>query len=210
MGSADQPALTRTRQVYDAVASRYDQLIAPVERLLVGDGRRWGAGQARGQVLEIGTGTGRTLTELPADPAAVGVDISLGMLHQAGSRARDAGAVLLAADAARLPLTDASMDTVISTLTLCAMPDPAATLTETRRVLRPDGRLILLEHSTAGSPVLAALQRALERWTIPRYGEHLTREPAALAVAAGFTLEHTSSHRGGLVRRVIARPCTSE
>lgn len=196
--------LRRTRRTYDAFAGRYDAVIAPVERLLVGASREWAAALARGRVLEIGTGTGRTLSAVRCDDVAIGVDVSVGMLRQAAGRARRVGAALVAADAARLPLGDASVDTVVSTLTMCAMPDPADTLREVRRVLRPGGRLVMVEHATAGSPVVAAAQRLLERWTIPRFGEHLTREPEALVRAAGFVVEHASRHRGGLVRRVVA------
>ncbi len=206
MSALHDPELRRVQQVYNRVAARYDRFIAPIERLLVGDGREWAISQSGGQVLEIGTGTGRTLAGLPGTPRPIGLDISSSMLGQAARRIRPRAAVLIVADAANLPIADASIDTVISTLTMCAMPNPAAILVEARRVLRPDGVLVLLEHSTADNAVIASGHRLLEKWTGPHYGEHLTRETEAMVSAAGFTLQEVSRRRGGLIRRVVARP----
>ncbi|MBR7830746.1 class I SAM-dependent methyltransferase [Actinospica sp. MGRD01-02] len=201
----------RRAELYDRLAPCYDVLIAPFEKLLLADARLWAARIARGRTLEIGTGTGRTLAELrhalgAQAPAPVGVDVSLGMLTRAAARTRALRATVIAADAARLPLAAATIDTAVSTLTLCAMPEPLAVLTEVRRVLRPDGQLVLIEHSTSSWRAIAALQRLLEHWTAPRFGEHLTREPEVLAAQAGFTIVHSEARLGGIVRRVIARP----
>lgn len=198
--------LRRVQNVYNRVAARYDLLIAPIERLITGDGREWAIAQARGQVLEIGTGTGRTLAGLPAMPPPIGLDVSFAMLGEAARRTSASGAVLIAADAAHLPLADGSVDIVISTLTLCAMPNPAATLAEARRVLRASGALVLLEHSTSDNSLVAAGQRLLEKWTAPHYGEHLTRDIESMVSQAGFTLDQVTRRRGGLIRRVLASP----
>lgn len=201
----------RHAELYDRLAPYYDRLIAPFEKLLLVDARPWAARIAHGRTLEIGTGTGRTLAELrhalgAQAPAPVGADVSLGMLARAAARGSGQPITLIAADAAHLPFAAATIDTAVSTLTLCTMPDPLAALTEVRRVLRPDGQLVLIEHSTSSWRVIAALQRLLERWTAPRFGEHLTRRPEALAAQAGFAIIHAEARLGGIVRRVIARP----
>jgi ubiquinone/menaquinone biosynthesis C-methylase UbiE len=201
----------RRAELYDRLAPFYDWLIAPFEKLLLGGARSWAARMARGRTLEIGTGTGRTLVGLGQvlgvdGPAPVGLDVSVGMLARAAALTRSQRTTLIAADAARLPFADASIDTAVSTLTLCAMPDPLAVLVEVRRVLRTDGQVVLIEHSTSSWRAIAALQRLLERWTAPRFGEHLTRQPEALAAQAGFTIVHAETRLGGVLRRVIARP----
>ncbi len=74
--------------IYEAMAPRYDRVIAVAERLLFGDGRRWACAQASGQVLEVAVGTGRNLACYPPDVQLTGVELSPGMLTQAQARPR--------------------------------------------------------------------------------------------------------------------------
>lgn len=77
----------RVRSLYDAMAPRYDRVIAVAERLLFGDGRRWACSQATGRVLEVAIGTGRNLPFYPPDVQVSGIDLSPGMLREARTRA---------------------------------------------------------------------------------------------------------------------------
>ncbi len=73
----------RVRGIYDAMAPRYDRMIAVAERLLFRDGRQWPCAQATGRVLEVAVGTGRNLACYPADVDLTGVELSPSMLAQA-------------------------------------------------------------------------------------------------------------------------------
>jgi ubiquinone/menaquinone biosynthesis C-methylase UbiE len=110
----------RVRGIYDRHAGRYDRLIAVAERLLLADGRRWAARQARGSVLEVAVGTGRNLPHYPTGTAVTAVDVSEGMLARARQRAAAAQlrVDLRVGDAQRLPVADGSVDTVVATLAL--------------------------------------------------------------------------------------------
>ena len=93
------------------------------------------------------------------------------------------------APAERLPLADASVDTVVSTLVLCTVPDPERTLGEIARVLRPGGQLLFLEHVRASSRFLAACQDYLFRpWRGFAGGCYCNRPTADLMRASGFTV----------------------
>ncbi len=138
----------RVRGIYEAMAPRYDRVTAVAERLLFGDGRRWACAQASGQVLEAAVGTGRNLACYPADVQLTGVELSPGMLAQAQARAETLHrrVDLRLGDAQHLTFPDATFDTVLATLTLCSIPDDHAAVREMARVLRPGGRLVLLDH----------------------------------------------------------------
>jgi ubiquinone/menaquinone biosynthesis C-methylase UbiE len=104
---------------------------------------------ARGLVLEVGVGSGVTLPLYgPAVTRVVAIDPSPELLRLASKRTADAvvPVSLLRASAEDLPLADAVFDTIVMTWTLCSIPNPIAALTEMRRVLRPGGRLIFVEH----------------------------------------------------------------
>lgn len=197
----------QVRRFYDELAPRYDRVIHLAEWALFKDGRRWAAAQARGETLEIGIGTGRNLPYYPAEVRLTGIDVSRAMLELARERARQLNrpVELHVGDAQALDFPAASFDTVVSTLSLCTIPDPAQAVREATRVLRPSGRLILLEHVRSPLLPVRLLQRLLEPMAVRLEHEHLLREPLKYVEAAGLVVEQLERSRLGLVERLVAR-----
>lgn len=197
----------RVRRIWERLAPRYDEKVRLPERLLFAGGREWVCSRARGDVLEISVGTGRNLPLYPPDVRITGVDISASMLELARARAAEIGrdADLRVGDAQALELPDASFDTVVCTLALCSIPDARAAVGEMRRVLRPGGRLLLLEHVRSPRQVVRTIQRVLEPITVWLEGDHLVREPVELLLAEGFEIEEIERSKLGIVERVSAR-----
>jgi ubiquinone/menaquinone biosynthesis C-methylase UbiE len=195
----------RLRRTYDEFAPRYDRVIGWSERLFLRGGRAWVAARVKGETLEIGVGTGRNLPHYPPAARLSGVDISREMLKRARRRARELGrpAEFVQADAQRLPFPDRRFDTVVSTLSLCTIPDERAALAEAARVLRPGGRLILLEHVRSGNPIIRWSQRALEPIFLRLCCDHLLREPLDELPAGGFALQELERRKGGIVERAV-------
>jgi ubiquinone/menaquinone biosynthesis C-methylase UbiE len=197
----------RVRRIWDRLAPRYDKVVRVPERLLFAGGREWVCGRARGEVLEISIGTGRNLPLYASDVRLTGIDISTRMLEIARTRAAQLGldVVLSVGDAQALELHDESFDTVVCTLALCSIPDARAAVAEMRRVLRPGGRALLLEHVRSPRPVVQMIQRALEPLTLWLEGDHLVREPLELLEAEGFEIDEVERSKLGIVERVSAR-----
>jgi ubiquinone/menaquinone biosynthesis C-methylase UbiE len=147
--------------------------------------------RARGEVLEIGIGSGHNLPFYTREVRrVVGVDPSLELQCMARAKV-DPGRLpveFLAKSADQpLPLPAAAFDTVVSTWTMCSIPDASRALQEMRRVLRPDGRLIFIEHGRAPDPKVVAWQDRLSPyWPRLTGGCRLNRKIDELIEAAGF------------------------
>jgi ubiquinone/menaquinone biosynthesis C-methylase UbiE len=148
---------------------------------------------ARGMVLEIGVGSGLNLPlYCPAVTRVVGLDPSSELLRVASRRAADAvvPVLLLRASAEHLPLADAVFDTIVMTWTLCSIPNPIAALMEMRRVLRPGGRLLFVEHGLSPEIRIARWQHWLTPyWKHISGGCHLDRKMDDLIRMAGFEID---------------------
>lgn len=128
------------------------------------DRRRPALAAVHGEVLEIGIGTGLNLDHYPSQVRRItGLDPNPGMLRHLESRRKKSRVDVAAycAGAERMPFADRSFDTVVSTHTLFSLPDRAAALAEVRRVLRPGGRFVFLEHGLSPDPRVARWQRRL-------------------------------------------------
>ena len=150
-------------------------------------------GQASGQVLEIGFGSGATLPFY--DPAKVKtltvVEPSEGMNRRAAARLAASPVPVTSVPGAgeHLPFADASFDTVVTCLTLCSVADVPQVLAEIRRVLRPGGRFLFLEHVLSDDAGRQVWQRRLTPLQkVVGVGCHLDRDSAAMVRAAGFDL----------------------
>jgi ubiquinone/menaquinone biosynthesis C-methylase UbiE len=205
----DQRALetARVRVAYERLAPRYDRMIAVFERLLFAGGREWACARARGRVLEIAAGTGRNLAHYPPDVQVVGTDLSPRMLHLAKQRRRALGrsAELIVTDAQDLPFPDTSFDTVVCTLGLCSIPDERRAVAEAWRVLRPGGRLLLLEHVRSPLRAVRIGQELVEPLFLWCQRDHLLREPLDAVTCSGFELEQLERSKLGIVERLAAR-----
>lgn len=204
MGREDPTA--KQRRVWDKAAAGYDKQIGFFERHLFGGGRDWLGERARGRVLEVAIGTGRSLPFYRADVQVTGVELSPAMLENARALAIQLGREvdLREGDAAALPFGDESFDTVVCALALCTIPDPSRALAEMRRVLVPGGRLLLLDHIGSTWPPVYAAQWLVERLTIPLAGEHFTRRQRRAVVASGFELVEAERLKAGMVERIHA------
>lgn len=197
----------RVRGTYDRLAPRFDRKMGFWEKVLFGGGRDWVCAQAKGDVLEIAVGTGRNFRFYPPDVRLTGIELSPTMLDLAGRRADELARTvdLCEADAEALPFDDASFDTVVCTLSLCSIPDDRKAVGEVKRVLRPGGSFLLLEHVRSANPVVRAGQRLLEPINARFEGDHLLREPVEHLRAQGFEIERLERSKAGIVERVRAR-----
>lgn len=172
--------------------------------------------RATGVVLEIGVGSGLNIPIYGSGVRKLyALDPSAELLRMARPRAERATfpVELLEHPAEAIPLGDASVDTVVTTWTLCTIPDALAALREMRRVLRPDGRLIFIEHGRATDPgVLRWQDRLTPLWRMITGGCHLNRPIDELLAQGGFQV--TDMERGygagprigAYLYRGIARP----
>jgi SAM-dependent methyltransferase len=163
LGTSTAP--TRPRGIWSPfVAAIYDPFLALGEHRGMRERRRRLLRQARGTVLEIGAGTGLNLAHYPGElDELILSEPDDAMARRLESRLRRSSVrgSVLRARAEALPLATGSIDTVVSTMVLCTVPDPEAALDEIRRVLRPDGRLLFCEHVRSDSKRLSRWQERL-------------------------------------------------
>jgi ubiquinone/menaquinone biosynthesis C-methylase UbiE len=203
---ASEEVTERLRSLWEQYAPRYDRDTGFYDLFLLGDSRTWACSQASGQVVEVAIGTGRNLPFYPRRIQLTGIDFSPAMLDLARDRAAELGidVTLLEADAQHLPFADDRFDTVVCTLALSSIPDPAAAINEMYRVLHPGGQLLVVGHVASPYRVVRAGQRRLERLSIRLAGDHQTRQPYPDIVAAGFTVDRRERLRAGVIERVRA------
>ena len=148
------------------------------------------AGAAEGRVLEVGMGSRLNLPYYSDRVTGI-----IGLEPHAGLRAMVGGRVsMIAGSAEAIPLRTGCVDTVVMTWTLCSIPDARTALCEMRRVLKPGGRLLFVEHGLAPE---AGVQRTQHRWT-PLWGKftggcHLDRPIDALIRDAGFEIDELNT-----------------
>lgn len=197
----------RVRRHYEKTASQYDKKVGFSEKVLFGDGRSWVCSQARGEVLEIAVGTGLNFRHYPEDVKLTGIDLSPTMLEIARQRAEGLGrdVDLEVGDAQALDFPDERFDTVVCTLSLCTIPDDRKAVAEAKRVLRPGGRLLLLEHVRSPIPAVRAVQRLLDPLLVWLEADHQLREPLDHLNEEGFEIDWLERSRLGIVERVSAR-----
>jgi ubiquinone/menaquinone biosynthesis C-methylase UbiE len=187
----------------DQIPWLYDGLCAVLERTGLGAWRRWLAQGARGRTLDVGCGTGRGLPLYRPDVRAIGLDPTWDSLGRA--RRRAPGVALVQGSAEALPFRDGAFDTVVASLVFCSVAEPARGLAEVKRVLRPDGRLRMLEHVRSRRSWKAAFQdRVQPLWTWGSGGCHPNRDTERAVEAAGFVIEAESRAEMADMRRFSA------
>jgi ubiquinone/menaquinone biosynthesis C-methylase UbiE len=147
---------------------------------------------ATGRVLEVGVGSGLNLPYYSADvQQVIGLEPSPKLLNMARHVGRRSFPVdLIEGSAEKIPLETATVDTVVTTWTLCTIPDVDRALLEMRRALKPSGRLLFVEHGRAPDPNVVWWQDWLTpMWKRVGGGCHLNRAIASLIEGAGFRLE---------------------
>lgn len=154
-------------------------------------------GAARGRVLEVGIGSGVNLPFYgTAATQIVGIDPSPGLLTRAHARMADAptAVILVEGSAEDMPLESHSFDTVLTTWTACSIADPGAALAEMRRVLKPGGELLFVEHGRAPEKIIQRWQdRLTPLWRTVSGGCHLNRKIDDLLEEGGFEIRRMNS-----------------
>ena len=173
-------------------SAMYDSFMAKTEKAGLEDLRVGLLSAARGQVLEIGGGTGANLALYgPAVESLTFTEPEGPMVKRLQKRVREQTrpATALRAPAEDLPFEDNSVDTVVSTVVLCTVDDQPRALREIRRVLRPDGQLLFLEHVLSTDPKVVRLQNRMNRINrVVAHGCNCNRPTLTTLEAAGFSI----------------------
>jgi SAM-dependent methyltransferase len=186
----------------------YDMVMYPLEKIWVGQVRRILLNEVRGVTLEIGSGSGANF------PFYGSVERLIALEHDAGMIARSKllaqkkypFPLIIQADAQSLPFASCTFDTVIATLVFCTIPDPVLALCEARRVLKPDGQILLFEHVRLEGGISSRIQDGLTPvWKHLAGGCHLNRDTLSMIRQAGFQVQSVSAFWGGLFVLVKAK-----
>lgn len=189
---------------YDKMSRSYD---AVIDRLVPGAWRQRIVDFAYGSVLEVGVGTGLNLSYYSTDCQEImGVDLSCEMLRRASEKKSlcKAPVHLKMMDIQNMSLESERFDCVLASFVFCNVPDPEQALLECHRVLKPGGRLILLEHMSSDKIILKHLMNWLDPLTMMLLGDHINRKTLSLVDTAGFRTEIVKNLLVDIVRLIVA------
>ena len=193
-------------------ARLYDPFLWFAEKTGFSRWRKRIVGQVSGSVLELGAGTGLNLDHYPAGLerlVLVEPDVHKARILAGKADAKGIDAEIVRAPGEMLPFEDDSFDTVVETLVLCTVADPEATAAEIRRVLKPGGQFLFMEHVRSEKPRLGRLQDRLERpWMKLADGCHCNRRTVPMLEANGFDVDVTAA-QDKFPMPPVARPIVS-
>ena len=206
-GALDARTTATIQGRYNRQARFFDLTEALMERLLM---RRWRRRQwsmvSGPRVLEVGVGTGKNFPHYPSDVQVAAVDFSPKMLARAVGKARKKSVPVSLGlmDAQSLAVPEACFDRVVSSFVFCSVPDPVLGLREVRRVLRPGGRAILLEHMRSRNRVLGWLMDRLNGLCVRMSGANISRDTVANVERAGLRVVSVQHLLGDVVKLIEA------
>ena len=204
----NQPS-NRTRRRYDRLAFAYDVLEAPLERLRFAGWRKRLRNRIAGPAaLEVGVGTGKNFPYYPSGVQVVGIDLSPHMLMRARRKTSklDLNVDLREMDVQSLDIPDHCFDTVFATFVFCSVPDPVAGLRELRRICKPSGRLLLMEHMRPENIVLGLIFDVLNPMVVRMMGANINRRTMDNIRSAGWTVRIEENLSSDIVRWIEAVP----
>jgi len=200
-----EPFTAPPRAVYDRLAAHYERALGPVERRWLGRLRAEALAElpAEARLLEVGAGTGMNFAHYPRGARGVASEVSREMLLIAREKPlRPHGVRLFQSRAERLPFGDDTFDAGLATLVFCSVSSPAEAFAELRRVVRPGGPVVLLEHVRPAGLFGYAFD-ALSLVTVPLFEDHFNRRTAEEAARAGLVLRRVENRLGGVMQIIV-------
>ncbi len=201
----EQPNTAGNRAIYDRVARHYDAAMRPLERWFLTRLRErvFDSLPRQGRILELGAGTGRNFDFYPNGIAGIATDPSAEMLSIA--RQKSIGSVRLVQSCAEnLPFEKHSFDAALATLVFCSVESPAQAFAELRRVVKPGGTVVLLEHVRPGG-LLGPVFDLLSLVTTSLFADRFNRRTAEAAQAAGLEVTTNEKRMLGIINLIVCR-----
>ncbi|WLR51754.1 methyltransferase domain-containing protein [Bacillus tianshenii] len=191
---------------YDRVSPIYDLM----DRMIKHQWRRELLNNIEGNVLEVGIGTGANLAYYPEDITLTGIDFSSGMLKRARQKADTMKLpfqiTLLEMDAQQMNFAENSFDYVVATCVFCSVPDPIAGLKEIKRVCKPNGKVLLLEHMRSENEAVGKVMDVLNPLAVKLWGANINRKTLQNIERGGLEIERNEELYRSIVRRLTLHP----
>ncbi|MBU5314599.1 class I SAM-dependent methyltransferase [Tissierella carlieri] len=195
----------RIRKRYDRVSKIYDIFEQPMETMSLKKWRLEVTKKLRGKVLEVGVGTGKNIPYYPDDIDITAIDFSNKMLEKAREKTRKLNkkVELIQMDVQNIDFPDNTFDMVFTTCVFCSVPDPIKGLLEIKRVCKPNGTIIMIEHVRSEKNVLGLVMDIFNPIIVNLYGANINRRTVDNVKKAGFTKVEVMNLTGDIVKKIV-------